>query len=290
MVINHEKILDIIYDWIPNSPGFEIKIKPILISKDPNGHFNENTLLNRFAYTIIDQQRNVESIIIPLWNALMYYGMNHEFLLNSEFASQFISTMLQAYGHQQYHTKKELKLQDKNLGSRTEALLDCYNKITPLEFFKLIRDNQNDLLLLYRILKKYSFVSDKSASFFLRDIEGFEYSLVPIDSNVARSVQRTGLFFHDLNKEDTNFQDIFKKIIPIKERTKEINFKAISAKIFEVCEIKKRSPYELNRYLFLLGADFCQFDKCRICKISEFCFYNNLQQEKKNKFLNRLKS
>lgn len=289
MVVDYAKILNILFEWIPNSPGFETKIKPILISKDSNGHFNENALLNRFAYTIVDQQRDVESIIIPLWNALLYYGMNYDFLLNSEYASQFISSMFQAYGHQQYHIKEELKIQNKKIGSRTEALMGCYNKRTPAEFFRLIKDNQKDLLRLNNILKKYSFISDKSASFFLRDIDGFEYSLVPIDSNVARSVQRTGLYFHDFKNKD-NFEEVIRKIIPIKERTIERNFKALSEKIFKICKIENKSPYELNRYLFLLGADFCQSNRCKVCKINKICFYNNLNLEKKNKFLARLKS
>ncbi|KKM91763.1 hypothetical protein LCGC14_1225250 [marine sediment metagenome] len=290
MVVDHAKILNIIFDWIPNSSGFETKIKPILISKDSNGHFNEDALLNRFAYTIVDQQRDVESIIIPLWNALLYYGMNYDFLLNSENASQFISTIFQAYGHQQYHIEEELKIQNKKMGSRTEALMNCYIKRNPVEFFRLIKDNQKDLFRLYNILKEYLFISDKSASFFLRDIEGFDFSLVPIDSNVARSVQRTGLYFHDFKKEDINIEEVFGRIIPIKERTIEDNFKALSGKIFEVCKIDNKSPYELNRYLFLLGADFCKFNRCKICKISKFCYYNNLNIEKKKKFLARLKS
>ena len=123
MELRRAEILEKIFEWLPNSAGFITKIQPILISKDSNGKFNPTTLLNRFAYTIVDQQRNVESIVIPIWNTMLYYGMNQNFLTKSTYASEFISSIFQAFGHQQYHTKKQIKLIDKKLASRTDAFL-----------------------------------------------------------------------------------------------------------------------------------------------------------------------
>jgi len=284
MEIRRSEILRGIFNWIPKSEGFETKIRPILISRDSNGKFDQIEMLNRFAYTIVDQQRDVESVVIPLWNALLYYGMNRTFLCESSYASEFVSSIFQAYGHQQYHTKVDLELQGSSGASRTDAFLDCYKTRTPSEFLDLIIENREHLLKLFEILKQYSFIADKSAAFFLRDIEGLEFSLVPIDSNVARSIQRTGLFFTKKNEDNLIFEEIIRNVIPIKKRTEQTNFRALSDKIFEICEENSESPYKFNRYLFLLGADFCQNNNCDKCKISKLCFYYNLEVKEKEEF------
>lgn len=290
MEIRRSEILRGIFNWIPKSEGFETKIRPILISRDSNGKFDQIEMLNRFAYTIVDQQRDVESVVIPLWNALLYYGMNLTFLCESSYASEFVSSIFQAYGHQQYHTKEDLKIQGKSGASRTDAFLECYRKRNPSEFLDLVVDNREHLLKLFKILTKYSFVSDKSAAFFLRDIEGLEFSLVPIDSNVARSMQRIGLFFTNKIVDNLFFDDVIRNVIPIKKRTQQTNFRALSDKIFEISKGNAKSPYKFNRYLFLLGADFCQNNMCNKCKISKLCFYNNLVVKEKKEFLRKLRS
>ncbi len=290
MELRCSEILEKIFEWIPNSEGYETKIKPILISRDSIGEFNHIALLNRFAYTIVDQQRDVNTVVIPLWNTLLYYGMNGEFICESPYAPLFISSIFQAYGHQQYHTKEDLKIQKKSGASRTDAFLQCYRERSSLEFLNLILEERENLLNLFKILTKYSFISDKSAAFFLRDIEELEFSLVPIDSNVARSLQRTGLFFTDFEKSLLDFEMIIKKIIPIKKRTDPKNFRALSDKIFEICKENNKSPYKLNRYLFLLGADFCQNNHCNSCHIKDSCFYYNLTENEKFLFLNKIKS
>ncbi len=293
MEFNLSELLNLIFGWIPNSHGFETKIEPILIKNIFDANFNKLTLLNRFAYTIVDQQRDVESVIIPLWNTMLYYGMNGNFLLKSPLATEFISSCFQAFGHQQYHTKKELDLQGKSLGSRTDAFLNCYRKRAPEEFFDLIIEHKDNLLELYKLLTDYNFVSDKSAAFFLRDLLGIDFSLVPIDSNVARSVQRIGLYFFNQSAQIPNFNRVLKQIIPIKERTQPDNFRALSNKIFKVCEGHNDgnySPYKLNRYLFVIGADLCQNNKCNKCKIKELCYFNNLDSNQQIKFKEKLRS
>ena len=290
MELRCSEILEKIFEWIPNSEGYETKIKPILISRDSIGEFNHIALLNRFAYTIVDQQRDVNTVVIPLWNTLLYYGMNREFICESPYAPLVISSIFQAYGHQQYHTKEDLKIQKKSGASRTDAFLQCYRERSSLEFLNLILEERDNLLNLFKILTKYSFISDKSAAFFLRDIEELEFSLVPIDSNVTRSLQRTGLFFTDFEKSLLDFEMIIKKIIPIKKRTDPKNFRVLSDKIFEICKENNKSPYKLNRYLFLLGADFCQNNRCNSCHIKDSCFYYNMTENEKLLFLNKIKS
>ena len=110
MEIRRFKIIEEISKWIPITEGYKTKIEPRLIKKEENGHFEPNKLLKRFIYTIVDQQRDVESVVIPIWNTLHYYGMNQMFLQNSLKAHEFVSTIFQAYGHQQYHTKKHISL------------------------------------------------------------------------------------------------------------------------------------------------------------------------------------
>ncbi|MBD3229236.1 MAG: hypothetical protein GF329_13720 [Candidatus Lokiarchaeota archaeon] len=288
--MDFKQIIEELFNWLPYLDEYKIKIKPILISRDSEGEIDDESLLNRFVYTIVDQQRDVENTVIPLWNALLYYGINYNFVKHSKFASQYISTILQAYGHQQYHTKEERTLMHQSLGSRTDGILEAYRNRSPSEFLEIIIKKQKDLLGLFEILKEYYFISDKSASFFLRDVEGFDFSLVPIDSNVARSLQMSGLFFIQLDKNPIEFRNITKDIIPIKKRTNEKNFRALSDKIFELSEKFGKSPYKLNRYLFLLGADFCQSKNCGNCRIGNLCFYNNLNNIEKNEFLRHLNS
>ncbi len=284
MKMNVAEILEQIFCWIPNSQGYRTKIAPILIKKEMDGSFDSKKMLNRFAYTIIDQQRNVDTVIIPIWNTMLYYGMNYEFLIKSEYAHEFVSTILQAYGHQQYHTKEQIKLTGKSFSSRTDAFIECFRKRSPDEFLEFLIKNKDNLMELFNELTEYPFISDKSAAFFLRDIEGIEFNLVPIDSNVARSIQLTGLFF--VSDEDFNieFKDIKYQIIPIKERTNPKKFRVFSDKIFNICKNENKSPYQFNRFLFILGADYCQNNRCSKCKIKEYCFYNNLNKDEKNQF------
>ena len=290
MDIKRIKIIEEISKWIPSTDGFKTKIEPILINKERGGNFDPIKILNRFTYTIIDQQRDVESVVIPIWNTLLYYGMDQRFLQNSPIAQEFVSAIFQAYGHQQYHTKEQIALLSKGVASRTDAFIEAYKKRDAEEFLKTLIDNTGDLLELFNILTKYKFVSDKSAAFYLRDIEGIEFDLVPIDSNVARSIQRTGLFYSKFDGDDISLGSIEEKIIAIKKRTNQANFRSLSKKIFEISEEANQSPYKVNRWLFLLGADYCQGNNCNRCKITALCFYYNLPKYEKKHFLSYLKS
>ena len=107
MEIKRKKIIEEISKWIPLTDGFKTKIEPILINKESDGSFDPIKILNRFTYTIVDQQRDVESVVIPIWNTLLYYNMDHAFLQNSPNAQEFVSAIFEAYVHQQYDTKNQ---------------------------------------------------------------------------------------------------------------------------------------------------------------------------------------
>ena len=108
-----------------------------------------------------------------------------------------------------------------------------------------------------------------------------EYDILPIDVNVAYSFQYTGLFF--FNESNMN-------IIPVSKRTQLREYSEISDKIRDLCSELDYNPHEINRYLFLLGADFCQSLKCDDCCVGENCYFNSLSEDKKKLFLKQIKS
>ena len=140
MEIRRIEIIKGISNWIPSTDGFKTKIEPILINKERDGNFDPIKILNRFTYTIVDQQRDVESVVIPIWNTLLYYGMDQMFLQNSIHAQEFVSAIFQAYGHQQYHTKEQIALQSKPAASRTDAFIEAYKKRDADEFLSTLID------------------------------------------------------------------------------------------------------------------------------------------------------
>ena len=93
MEIRRIKIIEEISKWIPSTDGFKTKIEPILINKERDGNFDPIKILNRFTYTIVDQQRDVESVVIPIWNTLLYYDMDQTFLQNSPSAQECVSAI-----------------------------------------------------------------------------------------------------------------------------------------------------------------------------------------------------
>lgn len=266
-------------------------IDPIIIRKDNRGSFDPVELLNRLAYTIIDQQRDVSSVIIPIWVNMMFKNMNPEFLSKSPYATEFVQVMLQAYGHQNYHSKEDLKFRGRRGASRTEAFIQVYKKYSPDDFLEFILRNSHNLELIFKELIKLNFISYKGATFFLRDVEGLEYDILPIDVNVAYSFQYTGLFFMDENNPSAvlRFHEVLDEIIPISKRTEIFGYLKISDKICSVCERLGYNPHEINRCLFLLGTEFCQSLKCASCPINNFCYFNSLSDSQKKKFLEKIK-
>lgn len=265
---------------------FKKLIEPIILKKDLKCGFDSVELINRLAYTIVDQQRDVESIIIPIWVTMMAMNMNPDFLAKSPYASDFVQSMFKAYGHQNYHTKDDFSIRERSGASRTDAFIELYNAYNPEEFLGFVLENSHDIDTIFKELVKLKFISLKSASFFLRDVEGLEYDILPVDVNVAYSFQYTGLFF---NQRDS-FEEVLDSIIPVFKRTKLAEYSTISDNLKNICSEFDFNPYGVNRYLFLLGADYCQSLKCNDCFLSDNCYFNNLSDEEKEKFYNRIKS
>ena len=212
---------------------------------------------------------------------MMYKDVNPEFLSESTYASEYVQSMFKAYGHQNYHTKTDFEIRGRGGASRTDAFIQAYKEYSPDQFLSLITENSHNIETIFNELLKLKYISLKSASFFLRDVEGLEYDILPIDVNVAYSLQYTGLFF---------FNELNKDIIPVSKRTQLREYSKISDKIREICSKLEYNPYEINRYLFLLGADFCQSLRCEDCCVRESCYFNNIPEDKKEIFIKQIKS
>lgn len=291
---NPKIILDELIAYFSEGDKFQKLIAPIIIKKDANGNFDPIELLNRLTYTIVDQQRDVASVVIPIWVNMMFKDVNPEFLSKSPYATELVQSMFQAYGHQNYHTKTDFEFRGRGGASRTDAFVDAYKKYTPEYFLELVSNNSQNINFIFEELIKLKFISLKSASFFLRDIEGLEYDILPIDVNVAYSFQYTGLFFMKSKAEKLSYLDfddnIINEIIPVSKRTQLTQYSKMSDKIYSLCSELNYNPYEINRYLFLLGADFCQSLKCQSCILKDHCYFNNLPTESyKTKFINQIK-
>lgn len=214
----------------------------------------------------------------------MYKNINPDFLSESPYSNELVQSMFKAYGHQNYHTKQDFEFIGKGGASRTDAFIKAYKTYTPEDFLSLIFENSQNIELIFQELLKLKFISLKSASFFLRDVEGLEYDILPIDVNVAYSFQYTGLFFDmDSSKRKDD-------IIPVSKRTQLREYSLISNRIQDLCLKLGYNPHEINRYLFLLGADFCQSLKCDSCCVKNECYFNSLHFEEKEKFKRLIKS
>ncbi|MHA2000356.1 MAG: hypothetical protein ACTSU9_19780 [Promethearchaeota archaeon] len=290
MGFNLERIVEVLSVAFTGSHSYEMMIDPIIIGRDRSGAFDGDALLNRLAYTIIDQQRDVERFIIPIWTTLMLMNVNPVFLREHPAAGLIVKSVLKAYGHQQYHTKHDLKVINKRIGSRTDAFIGVYKKYTPQEFVDVVEDNKDDIEALYKILQGLNFISKKSATFFLRDIEGIEFNLLPVDVNVAYSTQYTGILFHECLENKgagaVDFSCIKGRIIPVSKRTGGKNYHSISDAVKDAALEAGENPYQLNRFLFLLGADYCHSLGCETCPVRDYCLYNSELNESQKKVFN----
>ena len=215
----------------------------------------------------------------------MYKNVNPDFLSESPYATEFVQSMFKAYGHQNYHTPTDFQIRGRGGASRTDAFIQAYKNYSTEEFYSLITENSQNIETIFKELLELKFISYKSASFFLRDVEGLEYDILPIDVNVAYSFQYTGLF-----SDDDPFKNENDNIIPVSKRTKLNEYSKISNKIQDLCLKHGYNPNEINRYLFLLGADFCQSLRCNDCCVKKYCFFDSLTTEKKEIFKNVIKS
>jgi hypothetical protein len=266
---------------------YKVTIDSIIIEeKDMAERF-----VNHLWYTIIDQRRDVKDFVIPMMTSLMLSGFNPDYVLTEPAESlELLSAILTAYGHElKYSTEDNDKLKidgyyRQRTPSRSESVVKTIQSISrqygfsknPWHTFKQDILKRRSLLikndtLANRLVREWPFVSSKSFKFFLRDIEPMlsdpEGIPIPIDSNVAQSIQKTGLMFD-------NWPPNASDVIPVSKRGErgfEKRFaervKSISLLKDEECGIcdkcdkdrchARRMVY-LAQTLFLLGAEYCQ--------------------------------
>lgn len=249
---------------------YEMTIGSILLHEDdPPERF-----VNHLWYTIIDQRRDVKDFVIPMMASLMLAGLDPDSIVdNREEAGEIITAVLSFYGHELKYSKEDMErlvrdgYYSRRVGSRSDAILETVAKIKERygswKMFKdVILEKRNrymkDEKLRRRDVSEYPYVSEKSFAFFLRDIEPVlldpELIPIPIDSNVAQSIQLTGLLFEDWPPERD-------QIIDMGKRTERKAVGRITSRVRELAESFDETPrktVQLAQALFLLGAEYCQ--------------------------------
>ena len=303
--------------------AYERTIEPIILNleKDDNDKF-----INRFAYTIIDQRRDVENIVIPIWISFLSTNLtpskiqelfrkekDAEILLKSLFKA-----ILTVYGHELKLEENEIeKLVDEKfyrqkVASRVEALLKCYKYLvlwdlfleewrketgeeeTAKNFKEFIAKNRIRLIkdgkLLNKLAKIFPMIAAKSILFFLRDVEPCpedpDEVAIPIDVNVARAIQMTGIHHKD--------------VIPLEKASSPKEMKMLQESLREAAteniedrKMQAKRIIKLDRGLFVLGMLYCQkcTEKEAKCPhtIKNLCRFHNMKLHVKSIFLKQLR-
>ena len=267
---------------------YDITIDPILVNtNDPAEHF-----VNHLWYTIIDQRRDVKDNVIPMMASLMTSGFNPNFVINNKEESiEILLAILTSYGHELKFPKSDVErlfedgYYSQKVGSRSDAILktlesihSTYPSSNPWKSFKTdILKRRAEIIkndrLAKTIVKEWPYIQSKSFKFFLRDIEPIlddsDMIPVPVDTNVAQGIQKTGLFFEEWLPKTNN-------IIPINRRTQKESEERIIRTIKKLAKYNEdtcilcdqcdkqnchsRRIVYLAQALFLMGAEYCQ--KC----------------------------
>jgi len=266
---------------------YEITIDSIILNEEDSAE----RFVNHLWYTIIDQRRDVKDFVIPMMATLMLSGFNPDFACNEpDEALEFLTSVLTAYGHELKYSSKdnEALLKDgyytKRVASRPESILKTLMSIRrnygrlgrPWQRFKEYILKHRSLIIknrkfAERVVKDWPLISSKSFRFFLRDIEPIlsdpNAIPVPVDSNVARSIQKTGIMFDQ-------WPPNLSEVIPVSRRGEKKSEKRITERIKNIsvwngedCGIcskcdksschARRMVY-LAQALFLLGSEYCQ--------------------------------
>lgn len=293
------EILETLVTWVPRTPDYQHVVAPIIVRYAETAHdpaTRREVLFNRLVYSIIDQQRSVKDVIIPLWTSFMALNLNRAFFCHEDRAREFLSALFQAYGHQLYHTHAQNRIRGKALGSMVDAVVALYRELSPERLVALLRDSRDDMDHIFAVLTRFKYLKHKAVAFFLRDVEGFDFSLLPIDSNVARSLQLSGLYFAQRGVFDFETYALTpalaREVVPLADRTVLAHFRNLSDAIFGLhaaWPAPTHSPQALNRFLFVLGEQFCQDRKCASCRLARWCLYHNLPPADQEAFWRRLK-
>lgn len=269
-------LLNAVFDPEEGDPNlkeeYEMTIGSILLDEeDPAKRF-----VNHLWYTIIDQRRDVKDFVIPMMASLMLSGIDPNAIVNNkEETREIITAVLSSYGHELKYSKADMKrlVEDgyysRKLGSRSDAILDTVEKIKERYdswkgFKNKILENRSrymkDGKLRRKEVSEYPYVSEKSFSFFLRDIEPIlldpELIPIPIDSNVAQSIQLTGMLFDEWPPSED-------EIVNKKKRDQQEAVEKITGRVRGLARTFDESPrktVQLAQSLFLYGAEYCQ--KC----------------------------
>jgi len=274
---------------------YEVTIGSIILKEEaPAERF-----VNHLWYTIIDQRRDVKDFVIPMMATLMFSGFNPDFACDEpNEALELLTSVLTAYGHELKYSSQdnEALLRDgyynKKTSSRSESILKTLISIKnnygrpdrPWQRFKeyvlkhrslIIRDRK----FAERLVKDWPFINSKSFRFFLRDIEPIlsdpNAIPIPVDSNVAQSIQKTGLMFDQWPPNPSEVIPVSRRGEKIFERRITQRIKNLSAWNCEECgicsECNKNSCHArrivyLAQALFLLGSEYCQ----RCCANGKF--------------------
>lgn len=207
---------------------YDITIESILISERDSAE----RFVNHLWYTILDQQRDVKDMVIPMMATLMLSGFHPDYVISHpQDAIEILTAVLTAYGHQQKYAQKDNdRLRDdgyypNRIASRSQAIINTITAIqrqfgTWPQFKSSMLTQRSQLMqndkLVNDQVRLWPFINSKSFRFFLRDIEPIlphpDMIPIPIDSNVAQSLQKTGLM-HD------QWPPALETVIPIEHRT-----------------------------------------------------------------------
>ncbi|MFW6116994.1 MAG: hypothetical protein ACOC6G_00230 [Thermoproteota archaeon] len=286
-----QKLLSLVYgDESQLDPAlrreFEITIENLLLEEGDSAV----EFVNHLWYTIIDQRRDVKDFVIPMMASLMLSGFNPDYVVeNRDEAREVLTAVLTVYGHELKYPKEDVErlVEDgyysRMVGSRTDAVVETLGDIygryggdSPWRTFKedvlrrrsrIIREDR----LAKSVVRDWPYIRSKSFRFFLRDIEPIladpEAIPVPVDTNVAQCIQKTGLLFEKWPPDPS-------EVIPVLQRGQKDNERRITRKVKElaqwaredcgICEIcdpirchSRRIVY-LAQVLFLMGAVYCQ--------------------------------
>lgn len=316
-----------------------ITIEPIIV-REKNRVLDPREVGNRFIYSIIDQQMDVENAVIPSWLSMLIAGLDISTLkdISPEVAEEILSSILYSHGAPRFYTSSDLEKMglSRNI-SLPSAIVKAVKRLTSVTRVKLRTKN---IIILWRNLnefaktvreyimsgrvdefksilakgrdpstndKLFSLMGEAVADFFLRDIDlKIDKSQVPlkIDVNNFKSGRLTGFFFEDkiLNSILLSAKDVdakrelyIKHIFELKQHEKE------KYGLFqEIIRDSAKNSFEakdINRFLFILGSDYCEHCLTNIgnekCPLYGFCLFsrilNSLKREQRRQFSNNVK-
>lgn len=279
------------------NPKWFITIEPIVI-RERDGTLDSREVGNRLIYAIIDQQMDVENVVIPSWISMMIAGLDVITLRDfpQEIGEEILSAILNSHGAPRFNTSVDLEKMgiSKNMSlpyaimkavrrihnrakvkvGRKEIIL--WNDID--EFRDVVRESiqseyserLKDILAKGRDPetgdKLFSLAAGAVIDFFLRDIDiqvDKSRVAIKIDVNNLKSGKLTGFFFRDNVLQDIlseqNLEVVQKLYI---EHLKQLNISEYKRFQDIIRNVARNSieAKDINRFLFILGSDYC--DSC----------------------------